>query len=53
MEQPLALTDAHVDLIVGFQVMAQKLAVPEGLWISQESRLASEILTDDLHGAFG
>jgi hypothetical protein len=48
MEEPLALTDAHVDLIASFQVMAQKFPVPEGLGIAQESRLASEILTDEL-----
>lgn len=37
----------------GFQVIAQKFPVPEGLGITQESRLASEILTEDFEGTFG
>jgi len=52
MEEPLALTDTHVNLISAFQVMTQKFPVPEALGIAQESRLASEILTDELQAAF-
>jgi hypothetical protein len=47
----VALTDAHVDLIAGFQVMAQEFAISEGMGIAQEPRLASKILADDLEGA--
>lgn len=51
MEKPLALTDPHINLIPGLQMMTQQFAVPEGLRIAQESRSLPEILADGLQGA--
>jgi len=53
MEEPLALPDSHIDLVAGFQVMAQEFSIPDVLGITQEPGLPSKILADDLQGLSG
>jgi hypothetical protein len=48
VEESLALADARLDLIPGFQMMAQEFTIPEGLGIAQKTRLFPEVLAKGL-----